>query len=161
MARLNPDVDYDNEILQLRRTYVAAAPQSRWNVISQRLAHPEIGPVRLLTVVSAVEALARSLLVNIERQGDTDTSQVYERHKRKEAHVLIKLLLTAADLPAPSVHFAEDTWILFRHAVNFRNLVIHECTFLGQDKYPSLIAASEEVLSELVRIGSIHVQTAA
>jgi hypothetical protein len=156
MARANPEINYVEELLQLRRIYVEAAPQSRWNVIAQRLAHTEIGPVRLLTVVSAVEALARSLLMEVQTRGSSNKSRLYERHKSKEPHVLVEHLFVELRLPIPSEHFSEDTWALFRHAVNFRNLVVHECTYLGQDKYPSLIAASEEVLGELVKIGGIR-----
>lgn len=158
MARSNPDIDYAQELLQLRRIYIEAGPQSRWNVIAQRLAHSEIGPVRLLTVVSAVEALARSLLVEIQARGSTERFRVHNRHRSKEPHVLVERLFAEMQMPIPSAHFTEDTWTLFKHSVNFRNLVVHECTYLGQDKYPSLIAACEEVLSELTRIGDIRVK---
>ena len=161
MARLNPEIDYVQELRQLRGIYVAAPPQARWNVIAQRLEQAEIGPVRLLTVVSAVEALARAILLEVQSRAGTDKARLYDRHKSKEPHVLVEHLFAEVQLPAPSTHFPEDTWDLFRHAVNFRNLVVHECTYLGQDKYRSLIAAGEEVLGELVKIGGIRVKGAA
>ena len=157
MARLNPHVDYVQELLTLRKIYACVQPQARWSVIAQRLGQSEIGPARLVTVVSAVEALARSLLVQAQSDSAADTFAVYGKHKYKEPHVLIESLLAHLRLPEPHVHFAEDTWPLFKHAVNFRNLVVHECTYLGQDKFPSLIAAAEEILDALIELGGIRV----
>lgn len=56
----------------------------------------------------------------------------------------------------PAVYFIGDTWQLFGHAVEFRNLVVHESTYLGQDKYPSLVEASEKVLSALIKLGGLN-----
>lgn len=157
MARQNPEIDYVAELLKLREIYVRASPQLRWEVIVQRLAQQEIGAVKLVTVVSAVEALARALLLEIQAKDVTQRTRLYKRHKGKESHLMIDQLFRELGLPAPNSYFAEDTWPLFKHAVNFRNLVVHECTYLGRDKYISLISACEEVLSELVRIGRVRV----
>lgn len=51
--------------------------------------------------------------------------------------------------------YGEETWQLFELAHRYRNLVVHECTYLGQDKYPVLIAASEQVLQGLVIAGGL------
>ena len=56
----------------------------------------------------------------------------------------------------PQTYFKEDTWSLFLSAVGFRNLIVHECTYLGQDKYPSLIQASEDILTSLIILGGLR-----
>jgi len=61
----------------------------------------------------------------------------------------------ARGVPDPARHLGEDTWRLFGYAVDYRNMLAHECTYLGQDKFPSLIKACEEVLSALVKLGRV------
>lgn len=57
---------------------------------------------------------------------------------------------------SPAVElYGDETWQLFELAHRYRNLVVHECTYLGQDKYPALIAASERVLQGLVIAGGL------
>ena len=53
-------------------------------------------------------------------------------------------------------YFPEDTWALYGYAVKFRNLVMHECTYLGDDKTKSLIQAAREVLEALREIAGLH-----
>lgn len=134
---------------------MSVRPQARLNVILERLAHPEIGPTRIVTVVSAVEALARSLVVHARTMTDAEIDSVYHEYRFKDPKALVEKVLIQHGHGDPSVYFVGDTWPLFGHAVNFRNLVVHECTFIGQDKYPSLIEASEEVLSALIKLGGL------
>ena len=155
MSIVNPTIDYVAELHRLRETYATVPPQSRYNVILKRLEAEEIGPTRLITVVSAVEALARSIVVHRHRPNNTEALRVYAVQKDKAATTLIEEVLKSYGMGPASTHFSEDTWPLFRHAVNYRNLVVHECTYLGQDKYPSLISASYEVLDELASISGL------
>jgi len=155
MSVANPTVEYVAELLRLRETYATVPPQSRYNVILKRLEAEEIGPTRLITVVSAVEALARSIVVHRHRPNYTEALRVYMTQKDKAATTLVEEVLKSYGIGPASTHFSEDTWPLFRHAVNYRNLVVHECTYLGQDKYPSLVSASFEVLDELASISGL------
>jgi hypothetical protein len=139
MAFANPHVDYAAELRGLRETYAYAFPQSRLNVIHERLRPDEIGPARLVTVVSAVEALARSLAIHARARSKREVAELYAKYKHRAPVSLVEEVLHAHRHPDPSAYFAEDTWVLFKHAVEFRNLIVHECTYLGQDKYPSLI----------------------
>ena len=156
MVQARSDIDYVEELLQLRDVYVNVHPQARLGVIRKRLAANEIGPAKLITVVSAVEALARSLMLHRACSRDESPASVYPRFKPKEADQLVEQFLATANIQDPARHFAEDTWQLFRYAVNYRNLLVHECTYLGQDKYPSLIAACDEVLDSLVHLGGLE-----
>lgn len=153
MAKVNPAVDYGAEVRGLREVYTNNTPQARLNVICQRLRDHESAPTRLVTLVSAVEALARSLVVAHRAKSKEDRQGQYRKVRDRDAHCLIEDLFKERGMPPAQQHFPPDTWMLFRYAENFRNLIVHECTYLGQDKSPSLIQASEEVLHELVKIG--------
>jgi hypothetical protein len=50
---------------------------------------------------------------------------------------------------------ADSTYTLVRYAVKYRNLLAHECTYLGQDRYPDLIDACETFLKCLANHASI------
>ncbi len=156
MAIANSQVNYVEELLNLRNVYMLVHPQSRLNVINKRLEQPEIGPTRLVTVISAVEALARSLLIHRKAKTEADLISLYSSAKSKEADSLVVDFLKHCGHQDPALYFTGDTWQLFRHAINFRNLIVHECTYLGQDKYPSLIDAGLEVLSGLVVLGQLR-----
>ena len=155
MALANPNINYEAERLKLRSIYVNSSPQSRLKVIRQRLAQPETGPTRLVTIVSGVEALARSLVINAKAKSASEIKTAYSSYRDYGPDVLVEHTLKAYGKKAPSEFFSEDTWPLFREAVNFRNLIVHECTYLGQDKYPSLIQAATEVLQTLAIIGGL------
>ena len=156
MAIARPDIDYVKERLELRSIYVTSSPRQRLGVIRQRLAQPEIGATRLITAVSSVEALARSLVVHTKTTDQALLEQVYSAHRDRDPESLVAEYLKLSGLLAPRDHFTEDTWPLFREAINFRNQVVHECTYLGQDKYPTLIEATLEVLHELSRIANLE-----
>lgn len=156
MAYANHTLDYATELSDLRNRYVSVHPQSRLNVICKRLAQAEIGPTRLVTVVSAVEALARSLVIHTSSRTKAEIARVYESYRFEKPEMLVKEFLNWHGHLDPEIYFQEDTWSLFLSAVGFRNLIVHECTYLGQDKFPSLIQASEEVLSALIILGGLR-----
>ncbi len=72
MARKNPDVDYNAELRTIRKTYVASAAKQRLRVIGQRLGCKDSGPNNLVTAVSAVEALSRSMVLHHITKGADD-----------------------------------------------------------------------------------------
>lgn len=152
MALANPYINYVDELKNLRDVYVSVPPRARLNVIRRRLAQPEIGPTRLVTIVSAVEALARSIAVHARNTAEAEIGSTYATYRYKDPKMLVAEALKLHNFGDPAVYFISDTWLLFGYAVDFRNLVVHECTYLGQDKYPSLIEASEEVLSAMIKL---------
>ena len=139
------------DLLEMRDVYMAARPQFRLNVIQQRLADDNSEPGRLITLVSGVEALARSLEINRQAKDRSDIKRLYSRYKDRSAVTLVQDFLRSKGVIEPAAAFSPGVWATFRHAVNYRNLMVHECTYLGQDKYPSLIDATQSVLDELVR----------
>ena len=155
MAKINPLIDFVTEEAELRRVYISAPAQSRLNIISKRLNQSEIGSVKLVTSVSAIEALARSLVVNLRTTPQDEISNIYKKYRNKKPEELVEEFLEHHGHSDCSVFFKNDTWNLFKNAVNFRNLIVHECTYLGQDKYPKLILACDEVLDSLIKISKL------
>jgi hypothetical protein len=155
MSNLNISIDFSNEEILLRKIYVNAPAQSRLNIILKRLAESEIGPVKLITIVSGIEALARSLLTNHDAfQGNID--EKYTKYRYKKPEELVEEFLALKGYINYSDYFKNDTWSLFKSAVNFRNLITHECTYLGQDKYPILITSCEIILESLIVLGNLE-----
>ena len=86
----------------------------------------------------------------------TDLKRLYKSYKERSPKTLVSEYLKDRGIADPDVFLGEDNWKLFDYAVNYRNLVAHECTYLGLDKFPSLIAACEAVLEALVKLGGIR-----
>lgn len=145
------------ELEQLRKTYASSRPAARLGVIRQGLARTqaEIGPTRLVAVVSAVEALARSLVVHAPGRPASSSHFRYQQVRQKAPLELVEEALRLYGSDPAARRYGDETWQLFELAHKYRNLVVHECTYLGQDKYSALIAASERVLEGLVIAGGL------
>lgn len=158
MATANPQIDYVAELLSVTKTYRAVSPQARYNTIRQRLDQAEIGATKLVSIVSAVEGLARSVAVHNKAPNESSVVSLYASYCSRAPTTLVEEVFKFYRAGSPSTYFKDDTWPLFRHAVNYRNLVVHECTYLGQDKYPSLIDASFGVLESVATLAGLRAQ---
>lgn len=141
--------DIEHHLAELRRSYVEALPRQRLNVAKQRIRNPEHDPNRLIAFVSAVEGFARSICMHLRAKTKTELSQLYTEYCRKGAEDLISEYLSARSLGEPATHFGAETWRLFGYAVQYRNLLAHECTYLGLDRSPALIESCRQVLRKL------------
>lgn len=143
---------------ELQRAYAAATPAARLRVIRQRLAgaHGEPGSTRLVTVVSAVEALARSLVVHAPGRPAT-TAEMRHRQFRATGPVeLVQEVLRLHGAGGPAQRFGEEDWDLFCLAARYRDLIVHECTSISPDRHPWLIAATEAVLRGLIELAGLE-----
>jgi hypothetical protein len=156
MTRKAHGVDYEAELATIRKTYICATPRQRLQIIRQRLGDHHFGPNRLVTAVSAVEALARTLAMHACYKTKVEISTSYSKYRNRKPEGLIREYLESREIADPKAFFAEDTWQLFGYAVQYRNLLAHECTYLGMDKFPSLIDACEEILSALAKLGRVR-----
>lgn len=155
MAHAAHGIDYVAELLKIRDTYAILTPRQRLSVIRQRLDDHHFGPNRLVTSVSAVEALARSLAMHHCARSKADLKKLYSKYRDRLPKTLVAEYLKARGIGDPTSFFGEDNWKLFGYAVEYRNLVAHECTYLGLDKFPSLIEACEAVLEKLSQLGGL------
>ena len=156
MTYAAPDIDYVAELLSIRDAYVCATPRQRLSIIRQRLEDHHFGPNRLVTAVSAVEALARSLAMNHKAKSKKDIKKLYPKFKDRSPKTLVLEYLKVRGIDDPTTFFGEDTWRLFGYAVEYRNLLAHECTYLGLDKFPTLIKACNEILNSLAKLRRVR-----
>jgi hypothetical protein len=141
--------DIEQHLAELRRSYVEALPRQRLHIGKLRIQNPEHDPNRLIAFVSAVEGFARSICMHLRAKTKPELSQLYAEYWKKGAEDLISEYLSARSLGEPATHFGQETWRLFGYAVQYRNLLAHECTYLGLDRSPALIEACREVLRKL------------
>lgn len=143
---------------ELQRAYAVATPAARLRVIKQRLAsaHGEMGSTRLVTVISAVEALARSLVVHASGRPSATAEMRHRQFRNVGPLELVDEVLRLRGAGVGAQHFERDDWELFEVAVRYRDLIVHECTFVGQDRHPHLIAAAETVLRGLVELAGLE-----
>ena len=149
MARLVPDIDYATRLQTLRDSYVVAYPRQRLHVIRQRLKDHHFGPNRLVTSVSAVEAYARCLVLHQKAHKRENLKKLYPKYRDRGPKALVAEYSKARGVDDLPSFFGEDNWKLFGYAVDYRNVITHECTYLGLDVFPSLIEACEAILSKL------------
>jgi hypothetical protein len=156
-----------NELLQhpdeLQRTYATATPAARLRAIKQRLAgaHGEMGSTRLVTIVSAVEALARSLVVHAAGRPASTAEMRHKQFRQTGPVELVEEVLRLRGTRPPLQHFDGETWELFEVAARYRDLIVHECTYVGQDRHPYLIAAAESVLRGLIELAGLEIRPTA
>ena len=143
--------EIEEHLAELRRSFVEAFPKQRLGVAKQRINNPDHDPNRLIAYVSAIEGFARSLCMHQRGRTKQELSAIYPEFERRGPQSLIGEYLAAKTLGAPRDHFGADTWKLFGYAVEYRNLLAHECTYLGQDRSPQLIDACRKVLQTLAK----------
>jgi len=149
-------IDYVADLVMLRERYVSATPGQRLSIIHQRLEDHHFGANRLVTSVSAVEGLARTLAMHEHASSKAGLGLLYPKYRYRKPEGLVREYFVAKGISDPAAHLQEDTWRLFGYAVQYRNLLAHECTYLGLQKFPSLIEACEEVLAALVKLARIR-----
>lgn len=144
--------DCERHIEQLRNSYINAnRSQRRW-VAETRMQNPCLPSNILIIKVSAVEALARAIVIE-QKQGKGETVQsAYEKVKHKNGIYLIQKCICPEIKKKPEDLFSKDFWEEFKCAVKYRNLLIHECTSLRAGISTKLIKTCQEVWNVLERI---------
>ena len=142
---------------ELRKKYLRLNRSQRFNIANQRIRNePEYGPDRLVAALSALEGYARSLAVDHLARDGRDRWSTYESVmylgpiKLLKEHVLPSLGLSQDT-------FSEDLWARVKEAITFRNLVVHEATYLGGERRDRLTEAVVEMFAELGRISVMEI----
>ena len=143
--------EIEMHLTQLRKIYVESSPKQRLSIAKQRINNPGHDPNRLIAFVSAVEGVARSLCMHQHARTKTELSSIYPKYRKRSVESLIVEYLSKRDLGEAALHFGEHTWKLFGYAVQYRNLLAHECTYLGTNSSLELIEACRLVLRMLVK----------
>ncbi len=139
-------MEYAEHLEKLREQYFKASPSQRLHIARQRIQNPEHGPNLLITHVSAIEGMLRSLVLWAEAGGNSPDAALYEQYKNFGVKGLYKKY---CNLKSCEPLVSESIFELVSYAVEYRNLLAHDCTYLGQDKFPKLIQACVEFLEAL------------
>lgn len=145
-------MNHDDYIKDLRRSYILASPAQRLSVAKQRIENPEHGPNLLVVHVSAIEGFVRSLVTHQLASTREELLEIYPTFCRSGPKELITAYLRDKCGTDPIDFFGAEDWELFGYAVGYRNLLAHEATYLGQDRYPEIISVCERVLDRLLEI---------
>jgi hypothetical protein len=149
--------DLHEHVDELQRACALATPAARLRMIRQRLAaaHAETGTMRLVTIVSAVEALARSLVVHSSGRPASTAEMRHRQFRATAAPELVEEVLQLRDAPRAATHFGAESWSAFEIAVRHRDLVVHECATVDRELHDYLFAAAEGVLEGLVELAAL------
>jgi hypothetical protein len=148
-------MDYKLHLKKLRATYISGTPAQRLSISFQRIAYPNAGPNQLIAHVSVIEGFARSLVMHQEANDRSDKTSIYPEYQYKKIKDLIVQYLNNKGECVPESVFGSDVWRKFGYAIEYRNLLIHESTYLGQDTYPELLEACTQVLSKLAKLENL------
>ena len=73
------------------------------------------------------------------------------------AEELIDEYLASGGLPIPPAYFGSDFWGRFQYAIEYRNVLVRECTYLSHNRSPALIEACHTVLHKLAAAAGLEV----
>jgi hypothetical protein len=142
-------------VKELREAYVNASPLQRYKVALERLQNQNSGPNLLIQHVSAVEGFARSVALDLAVQAGESRERAYDRLRNIGLVPLIREHIAEKINEDPEDLFGKDEWEVFDIAVQFRNLLVHEATFLRQGYTDELIRVCRTILIKLAIIAGI------
>lgn len=144
-----------SELTRLRESYVQATPRQRLGVIRQRMENPHANPNVLVATFSGAEAIARSLVMHAKASSKAELSGSYARFRDRPASSLIQEYLKSKGT-TPAELFGGEVWATFKLAESYRNLLVHECTFIENIKFDPLVAACNAVLNGIIKLAKIR-----
>jgi hypothetical protein len=149
--------DLKKELEQLHRANAGASPVARLRAVNHRLAWAESAspPTRLVTTVSAVEALSRSLIVHAAGRPASTAAMRYRQVLTAAPLELVQEVLRLYGTADASEQFGAETWATFGLAHDYRDLIVHECVRVEHALCNVLVAAAEQVLKGLVEVGGL------
>lgn len=136
----------------LRDRYINATLRQRYSVAMARIDNPDHGPNRVVAAVAALEGFSRAVAVKAAMTNGETLEAAYSRLQWMkpldllEANVLPALHTTASEA------FDPDMWQILPEAIEFRNLLVHEATYLHGGTCEHLVAAAVHVLERIGRL---------
>ncbi|MEZ4411837.1 MAG: hypothetical protein R2910_02465 [Gemmatimonadales bacterium] len=139
---------------QLREIYGTGTLKQRYHIACQRIDLPDLGPSVLVNAVSALEGFSRAVAVHALVQAGMSLRDAYAYHRNTGTVDLISKHICPWLRTTPTRAFGASAWKQIPSAVLFRNLLIHEATFLNGGTCKRLIAASRHCLDKLAALTS-------
>lgn len=137
---------YLSHVAELRDSYVNSTLSQRYGVALQRL-DPAALPNQVVNEVLVLEAIARSVALEAYTLAGDSRSQAYAKVKKKSLVDLLEIACEHAGVQ-PSWFNGQD-WERLPCAVAYRNLLVHEATFLDGGICREMIAVSRRTLDRL------------
>ena len=142
----------DDQLKTLRDVYVRGFPSQRVDIARQRVdeASHGAGIGLLIAYVSAIEGILRSLVIWNEKEPSSDrpTSDTYKKYKNTKTNDLYEKYCEQYG-EKPDKVIPDETKDLVWCAVEYRHLLVHECTFLNAKTSTKLNEACEIFLQKL------------
>jgi len=153
---MQPFKEYLKEHLeQLRKSYVNATPEQRYRVALDRLRYPNCGPNVLIHAISTVEGLARALALDLAQKNGENVEEAYEKLRYPNAKKLIEEHILPNLKETAETFVDKEIWKNFCLAIEYRNLLVHECAFLRKGISNKLIKSACIVLQKLCEIAGL------
>ncbi len=137
---------------ELRAIYQQGTVRQRYRIAVSRIDNPHLGPSVLVNTVSALEGFARCVAVRQRISAGEDAEKVYTDLKFVGPVELLRDHVCVRFGVDPALAFGNDAWCQIDEAVEFRNLLVHEATYLHGGTCRRLIAATRHCLQCIARL---------
>jgi hypothetical protein len=146
-----------DDLEELHKTFATARPSARLAAIRQRLARNETASPaqRLITLLAGIEALSRSLVVHAPGRPPATAHIRYQQVRSTALPELVEEAFRLHGTPSPADAVGASAWEALSLAHECRELLVHECGFLPQERYAPLVSAADQVLDALVVAGGL------
>jgi hypothetical protein len=147
---MSMNVNYKKHLIELRKSYYEAYPGQRLHIGMHRIKDPGNEPSQIITYVSIIEGLLRSLVIwgETEPTCGRPTQDTYKKFEYASIQKLFKEYLKRRGALVKDIVPCKK-YRIFLYAIKYRNLLAHECTSLGQATFPAILEACEVFLQGL------------
>lgn len=143
--------EFDDHLLNLRNSYINATFTQRCAIARQRIEDPECMPNQLCNNSAALEAVARSLAIDLLTKKGQTVDEAYKELAYKTTTQIIKQFICTETSKTPG-ELLGDTWELIEYVEKYRNLLSHEGTYLRSGYADQLVNACQVAITKLERI---------
>jgi len=145
------DCDYNKHLSLLRSSYITLNTEQRFRVARERIKEGGSYPNLIVVYVSAIEGVLRSLVVQLEAQASgLDKQSCYEKNERESVKSLLKKYTKLKMRNNKTIKLVDKSTLeLVDYAVLYRNLLVHDCTYLREGISIKLIEACQLFLEAL------------
>jgi len=145
----------------LRRLYIQGDLRQRYSVAAARIANPEHGPNQVVAAVAALEGFSRAVALKAALAKGATLEDAYATLRFKKPLSLILEDVLPALRTTVEKAFDSEQWSLIPSAIEFRNLLVHEATYLHGYTCQCLVGAAVHVFERLAELAGAKPQSAA
>lgn len=136
---------------ELREAYKKGSLKQRHSVARQRMENPEHGPNIVVNSFAAFEGYARAVAVKVLVESGTTPNAAYDFHRNHDATELIEKHICPAFRTSPAKLFG-SAWNDIPDAVSYRNVLVHDATYLNNATCKRLISSLRHCFDRLAAL---------